>query len=81
MGLVLELSGFVGGLDRSDQGELALLSIRTLTSLVPMVALLLAIAFAIQYPLTREGHARTVSELARRRQERREEANASGAAH
>jgi GPH family glycoside/pentoside/hexuronide:cation symporter len=80
MGLVLEFSGFVGGLDRSDQGELALLSIRTLTSLVPMAALLLAIAFATQYPLTREAHARTVSELARRRQERREAANASEAA-
>ncbi len=80
MGLVLELSGFVGGLDRSDQGEMALLSIRTLTSLVPMAALLLAIAFATQYPLTREAHAKTVSELARRRRERREAVNASGAA-
>ena len=66
MGLVLELSGFVSGLEPGDQGELALLSIRTLTSLVPMVILLLAIAFATQYPLTREAHATTVSALARR---------------
>jgi GPH family glycoside/pentoside/hexuronide:cation symporter len=67
MGLVLELSGFVGGLERTEQTELALLSIRTMTSLVPMAVLLLAIAAAIRYPLTREGHARTIGALARRR--------------
>jgi GPH family glycoside/pentoside/hexuronide:cation symporter len=67
MALVLELSGFVGGLDRVDQSEAALLSIRTMTSLVPMAVLLLAIAAASRYPLTREDHERTVSALARRR--------------
>ncbi len=81
MGLVLELSGFVSGLERGDQGELALLSIRTLTSLVPMVVLLLAIAFATQYPLTREAHAKIVSALARRRQEHRNTTNAEEATH
>ncbi len=80
MGLVLELSGFVGGPERGDQGEMALLSIRTLTSLVPMAALLLAIAFATRYPLTREAHAKTVSALARRRQEQRKAATAEEAA-
>jgi Na+/melibiose symporter-like transporter len=37
-----------------------------------MAILLLAIAAAIRYPLTREGHARTISALAQRRQEVRE---------
>ncbi|MCH8890023.1 MAG: MFS transporter [Myxococcales bacterium] len=81
MGLVLELSGFVGGLERTEQNELALLSIRTMTSLVPMVVLLLAIAFATQYPLTREAHAKIVSALARRRQEHRNATNAEEATH
>jgi GPH family glycoside/pentoside/hexuronide:cation symporter len=68
MGLVLEISGFVGGLEGTEQTELALLSIRTMTSLVPMAILLLAIAAAIRYPLTREHHAKTISALARRRE-------------
>jgi sugar (glycoside-pentoside-hexuronide) transporter len=76
MGLVLELSGFVGGLERTEQTELALLSIRTMTSLVPMAVLLLAIVAAIRYPLTRADHARTTSALALRRQEVREATNA-----
>jgi GPH family glycoside/pentoside/hexuronide:cation symporter len=80
MGLVLELSGFVGGIDRIDQSETALLSIRVMTSLVPMAVLLLAIAAATRYPLTREDHARTISALARRRQEVREATNAGDAA-
>jgi len=67
MGLVLELSGFVGGLEPAEQTELALLSIRTMTSLVPTAILLLAIAAAIRYPLTREGHARIIEALRRRR--------------
>jgi GPH family glycoside/pentoside/hexuronide:cation symporter len=67
MGLVLELSGFVGGLEPAEQTELALLSIRTMTSLVPTAILLLAIAAAIRYPLTREGHARITEALRRRR--------------
>jgi len=76
MGLVLELSGFVGGLEPAEQTELALLSIRTMTSLVPTAILLLAIAAAIRYPLTRENHARTTRALALRRQEHREATNA-----
>jgi len=67
MGLVLELSGFVGGIARGEQTELALLSIRTMTSLVPMAVLLLAIAVAIRYPLTRKAHARIINALALRR--------------
>jgi GPH family glycoside/pentoside/hexuronide:cation symporter len=78
-GLMLELAGFVGGLDRGEQTDLALSSIRTMTSLVPMVILLLAIAFATRYSLTREGHANTVSKLALRRAER-SAANAGAAA-
>jgi GPH family glycoside/pentoside/hexuronide:cation symporter len=67
IGLVLELSGFVGGLERTEQTELALFSIRTMTSLVPMAVLVLAIAAAFRYPLTRENHARTISAISRRR--------------
>ena len=80
MGLVLELSGFVGDLGRTEQAELALLSIRTMTSLVPMAVLLLAIAAAIRYPLTREGHAKTIGALALRRQKDREATSAGEAA-
>jgi Na+/melibiose symporter-like transporter len=46
-----------------------------------MAVLLLAIAVATQYPLTREAHAKTVSALARRRQEHRNATNAGEAAH
>ncbi len=77
MGLVLELSGFVGGLEQTEQTERALLSIRTMTSLVPMVVLLLAIAVATRYPLTREKHARTLSALTLRRQEVRKATEAT----
>ena len=67
MGLVLELSGFVGGLEPAGQTELALFSIRTMTSLVPMAVLVLAIVAAFRYPLARADHARITSALARRR--------------
>jgi sugar (glycoside-pentoside-hexuronide) transporter len=78
-GLVLELTGFVGGLERAEQTDLALSSIRTMASLAPMAILLLAIAFATRYPLTREDHAITVSKLALRRA-KRSAANANEAA-
>jgi len=77
MGLVLELSGFVGGLERGEQTDLALLSIRTMTSLIPMAVLLLAIAVATRYPLTREAHARIVSALVQRRQAHRKAGKAA----
>jgi sugar (glycoside-pentoside-hexuronide) transporter len=76
IGLVLELAGFVGGLERAEQTELALLSIRTMTSLVPTAILALSIAAAIRYPLTRKDHAKTLSALALRRQGIREAKNA-----
>ena len=79
IGLVLDLSGFIGGLDRTEQTELALFSIQTMTSLVPMTVLLLAIAAAIRYPLTRTNHARTTEELALRRQGVREAASPENA--
>jgi GPH family glycoside/pentoside/hexuronide:cation symporter len=68
IGLILQLAGFVGDGDRSEQPELALLTIRTLTSLVPMALLLLAIAVATRYPLTREVHAEILEGLRRRRE-------------
>jgi len=70
-GAVLELSGFVGGLARDEQTDLALGSIRTMTSLVPMAILLLAIAVATRYSLTREAHARTVDAIRQKRRMRR----------
>ncbi|MBW2540733.1 MAG: MFS transporter [Deltaproteobacteria bacterium] len=80
MAVALELSGFEGGLDRSEQSESALFAIRAMTSLVPMGILLLAIAVAVRYPLTREAHAKTVAELERRRSARRDADSANGAA-
>ncbi len=74
MGFALELSGFVGGLERAAQTEPALLAIRTMTSLVPMAILLLAIAAAFRYPLTRVDHARIQAALALRREPYRQDA-------
>ena len=67
IGLLLQFSDFVGEGGRSDQPELALQTIRTLTSLVPMAFLLGAIAVAMRYPLTRAVHAEIIDELRRRR--------------
>jgi GPH family glycoside/pentoside/hexuronide:cation symporter len=80
MAFALELSGFEGGLDRFEQSETALFSIRAMTSLVPMAVLLLAIAVAARYPLTREAHAETVAKLARRRGAWRDALGADGTA-
>ncbi|HXV36113.1 MAG TPA: MFS transporter [Myxococcota bacterium] len=71
MGSVLELAGFVGGLARVEQTDLALLAIRGMSSLVPMAILLLAIAVALRYPLTRENHAATLRALLAAREARR----------
>ncbi len=66
-GVVLS-AGFVGDGERSEQTELALLTVRALISLVPMALLLLAIVVATRYPLTREVHAEILEGLARRRE-------------
>jgi GPH family glycoside/pentoside/hexuronide:cation symporter len=68
IGLVLELTGFVGTVERSGQTELALLTVRSLTSFVPMGLLLFAIAVATRYPLTRAVHAEILEGLRRRRE-------------
>jgi len=63
-GVVLDLSGFVGG---RPQPESALTAIRVLTSLAPAVFLVLAVWLAIGYPITRARHREILREIARRR--------------
>jgi GPH family glycoside/pentoside/hexuronide:cation symporter len=68
LGLVLQLAGFDGDAARADQTDLALTAIRALTSLAPMVLLLLAIVVAARYPLTRQAHTKILEQLQRRRE-------------
>ena len=63
LGLVLQLVGFDRNAPRMDQTGLALTTIRVLTSLAPMVLLLLAVIVATRYPLTREVHTRILERL------------------
>ncbi|MDH3211337.1 MAG: glycoside-pentoside-hexuronide (GPH):cation symporter [Myxococcales bacterium] len=64
-GFGLELSGFERGVDA--QGETAILAVRLLTSLGPILFLLLAAWIALRFPLTRRRHAEIVNQLAVRR--------------
>jgi sugar (glycoside-pentoside-hexuronide) transporter len=63
-GLVLDASGFVGGAEQSPE---AVQSIRWLTALGPAVCLMLAVALASRYTLSRATHARIRDALAERR--------------
>jgi Na+/melibiose symporter-like transporter len=72
-GAVLDAAGLVRG--GGGQSEAALLAIRCLTGIVPIVCLLIAGWIALRYPLGLERHA----EIRRMLEERREEgAEASG---
>jgi glycoside/pentoside/hexuronide:cation symporter, GPH family len=62
--LVLDWSGYVS--NAAVQKPSALLAIRVLTGPVPSVFLLGGIIFAIFYPLSRAGHAKTRQEIAAR---------------
>ncbi len=64
-GFALELSGFLRG--AATQSETAILAVRLLTSVGPILFLLLAAWIALRYPLTRRRHGEIAIELARRR--------------
>ena len=64
-GFALELSGFLRG--AATQSEAAILAVRLLTSVGPILFLLLASWIALRYPLTRRRHGEIMIELARRR--------------
>jgi sugar (glycoside-pentoside-hexuronide) transporter len=66
VGVTLEWSGYVGGLPREQQTELALTTIRVLTSLAPALLLALAIWAALSYPLSRAAHREILDQLDRR---------------
>jgi Na+/melibiose symporter-like transporter len=62
----MDIAGYVGGAERAEQSDLALQTIRVLTSLVPAVFLALAIPVALRYPLSRDAHHRVLEQLGRR---------------
>ncbi|HIK46614.1 MAG TPA: MFS transporter [Leptolyngbyaceae cyanobacterium M65_K2018_010] len=64
VGFALELSGFVS--EATQQPESALLAIRIFIGPVPMVLLLMAIALARFYPITRQRHEEILLHLAER---------------
>lgn len=64
-GFGLEAAGFVRG--GAEQGESSLWMIRLLTSIGPMVFLLIGSWIALQYPLTRNRHAEILATLHERR--------------
>jgi sugar (glycoside-pentoside-hexuronide) transporter len=67
VGVTLDLSGFVGGLDRAEQSTFALTAIRVLTAVVPAILLALAIRVALSYPLSRAAHQAVRDQLRQRR--------------
>jgi len=66
VGFVLDMAGYVGGLPRANQQEVALQTIRVLASVVPAVFLALSILVARHYPLSRSVHDDILGELKRR---------------
>jgi GPH family glycoside/pentoside/hexuronide:cation symporter len=66
VGFALEASGYIGGAPRAEQSELALQTVRVLTSLVPAFFLALAILVALGYPLGRDAHKRVLEQLQQR---------------
>jgi GPH family glycoside/pentoside/hexuronide:cation symporter len=70
---VLAVSGFIGGtggsLGEIAQPESALIALRVLVGIVPSIMLLLSIAVAWRYPLSREAHQALLQKLAQKRRE------------
>jgi len=64
-GVVLQLAGFERG--GGEQGEAAVAAIRWLTAGAPVLALLVAAAIALRYPIGRERHAEILAALSERR--------------
>lgn len=67
MGAILQWAGFVSDGAPSQQSEMAMQTIRVLTSLAPMALLLASIVVAARYPLTRRAHNRILLALDERR--------------
>ena len=65
IGWGLELSGYQAG--ASQQSPATLITLRALTSWVPLGLLVVAIVAARSFPITREVHRRMSAELERRR--------------
>ncbi len=65
----LDLCGYV---ENAEQTATALFGIRFLFALLPAILLILCIPMLMRYPITREGHAKVVEELERRRAEKEE---------
>jgi sugar (glycoside-pentoside-hexuronide) transporter len=63
LGLALQLAGFDRNAPRAEQTEMAMMTIRVLTSLAPMFFLLLAAFTATRYPLTRKVHSEIHKQL------------------
>jgi Na+/melibiose symporter-like transporter len=67
IGFVLDLAGYAGGgVPRAAQSDVALETIRVLTSLVPATFLAFAIWVALSYPLNRAAHQKILDQLRRR---------------
>jgi len=66
VGFTLDAAGYVGGIPRESQAELALQTVRVLTSLVPIAFLALAIWVAMGYPLSRAAHQQVLDQILRR---------------
>jgi GPH family glycoside/pentoside/hexuronide:cation symporter len=63
IGFALDLAGYVGGAGPGGQSDLAVQTIRVLTSLVPALFLALAVVVALRYSLGRVAHQRVLEEL------------------
>jgi GPH family glycoside/pentoside/hexuronide:cation symporter len=70
IGLVLDLAGYSGGAGAGAQSDLAVQTIRVLTSLVPALFLALAVVVAFRYSLGRAAHQRVLDQLRMRERPR-----------
>ena len=72
--LLLQFTGYVS--NAAEQPKSALLGLKLVIGPIPAVLLLIGIIFAMLYPLSREKYTHVVTELARRREEKRRLKNA-----
>jgi GPH family glycoside/pentoside/hexuronide:cation symporter len=63
IGFVLDLAGYAGSAGAGGQSDLAVQTIRVMTSLVPAFFLALAVVVALRYPLSRAAHQRVLDQL------------------
>ena len=70
IGFVLDLAGYSGAAGPGGQSEVAIQTIRMLTSLAPALFLALAVVVALRYPLGRAAHQRVLDQLRMRERPR-----------